>query len=379
MRLHYDYIIAGAGAAGMSLLMRMMNEPFFDQKSVLVIDKEEKNSNDHTWCFWEKEPDIFESIVHCKWNNLIFKTASQAVVSGIDPYSYKMIRSKDLYTLVKQKAGTRDNIQFLSREISAYKNVSEGAEVIMNNETFSCGKLFNSILLTGLKKAPGTHLLLQHFKGWFIETTESVFDKNNATFMDFSISQEHGTAFFYVLPTSENSALVEYTLFTEQLLNDDLYETALKEYVEKDLKLKRYTVMEKEFGIIPMTNIKFPSNEKNIIHMGTAGGWTKPSTGFTFKNIQRNTKAIVDALVSGEVYNLKRKAKRFEFYDAVFLNVLGKQRMHGKEIFSRLFKKNDMRSILKFLDDDSGLKEELMILKTLPTAPFLSAASNELF
>jgi lycopene beta-cyclase len=31
---HYDYIITGAGCAGLSLLMRMMEDPFFLRKNI---------------------------------------------------------------------------------------------------------------------------------------------------------------------------------------------------------------------------------------------------------------------------------------------------------------------------------------------------------
>ena len=35
---YYDYIITGAGAAGLMLAFRLAKDSFFDQKSILIID-----------------------------------------------------------------------------------------------------------------------------------------------------------------------------------------------------------------------------------------------------------------------------------------------------------------------------------------------------
>ena len=50
----YDYIISGAGASGLILLYRMMKDPYFARKRILLIDKEKKSGNDRTWSYWEK-------------------------------------------------------------------------------------------------------------------------------------------------------------------------------------------------------------------------------------------------------------------------------------------------------------------------------------
>ena len=70
--------------------------------------------------------------------------------------------------------------------------------------------------------------LLQHFKGWYIETKQACFQPDSATLMDFRAEQNRGTAFFYVLPFSATKALVEYTLFSPNLLAENEYDEALK-------------------------------------------------------------------------------------------------------------------------------------------------------
>ena len=71
---HYDYVIAGAGAAGLSLTMHLIESGQFQNKSILLVDKDSKKANDRTWCFWEKEPGIFQTIVYKEWNKLNFNS-----------------------------------------------------------------------------------------------------------------------------------------------------------------------------------------------------------------------------------------------------------------------------------------------------------------
>ena len=49
------------------------NDPFFANKSILLIEKEHKNSNDRTWCFWEKGKGELDHIVSKSWKSAIFK------------------------------------------------------------------------------------------------------------------------------------------------------------------------------------------------------------------------------------------------------------------------------------------------------------------
>ena len=118
-------------------------------------------------------------------------------------------------------------------------------------------------------------------------------------------------------------------MFTPSLLEDAEYDNALKQYVEKQLSIKNYTVIEKEFGVIPMTDHPFPEREGNIIHLGTAGGKTKPSSGYTYRFIQKHVEALVSSLeVKGDPFiRSKPFEKRFLLYDRILLNILYKRKL----------------------------------------------------
>ena len=197
--------------------------------------------------------------------------------------------------------------------------------------------------------------------------------------MDFRVDQTRGTTFAYVLPFSETKAMIEYTLFTENILADDEYENELKNYIDSFLHIKEYKITEKEFGIIPMTTRSFDFYKNSIYNIGTIGGQTKASSGYTFQFIQKQSDLILRSLVDNRPLRKGNStSKRFLFYDKILLNVLQNKKVTGKEIFTTMFKKNKPQQVLKFLDNESSLLEELKIISTLPTLPFLKAAINQL-
>ena len=383
MRSKYDFIFAGTGCAALSLVMRMIKCGRFADKKILLINKEPKIKNDRTWCFWEKEKGFFDEIVYKKWDTISVFGDEAPMHFNILPYQYKMIRGIDFYNYCFSEIKKYGNIDIVFGNIETVTCDENKISIDIDDETyqFEQATLFNSFapdksVDTGVTKNEIN--LLQHFKGWIVETPDARFNPHRATFMDFRVKQDRGTTFAYVLPFSETKALVEYTLFTKELLNDETYETELKTYLNDFLAINNYTVTEKEFGVIPMTTRNFNFYADHMYFIGTAGGQTKASSGYTFQFIQKQSAQIVNCLIENRALaQLSDAAKRFKFYDRVLLDVLYNKRVSGKAVFTTLFKKNNPHTVLRFLDNESSLKEELKIISALPTIPFLKAALNQ--
>jgi lycopene beta-cyclase len=373
----YDFIICGAGCAGLSLAMHMIHSGAFSDKKILLIDKDPKRANDRTWCFWQKEEDLFENLVYKQWKKLWFYGDSFFKELLIEPYQYKMIRGIDFYEHCFATIKSQDNIDILFEKIDAVFS-DEHTGIIINGQTIVADYIFNSILFDKPQLDRKEYWLLQHFKGWVIETEDDAFNEDIATLIDFRPGQKFGTTFCYVLPFSSSRALVEYTLFSPEVLPQDEYNKGLASYIQDTLKITNYTVVESEFGVIPMTNYSFPSHQNNIVNIGTAGGQTKGSSGYTFNFIQKHSKAIVHSLITTAKPFTKREPKRFKFYDSVLLKVLKDGTLTGKEIFSDLFKKNSAASVFKFLDNETSPEEEWKIIASLPTLPFLKAGIRQM-
>lgn len=377
----YNFIISGSGAAGLSLLMRLMQHRVFDNKQILVVDKSPKDKNDRTWCFWEDKAGLFDPIVYHQWQQVYFHSHYYSSLLDLSPYQYKMIRGIDFYTYVLEEAAKHTNITFRYGTVDALGNEGNAAFILLDGEKITADFIFNSIMFSPPVMRPGKFYLLQHFKGYVIETESPVFKPTEATLMDFRVGQQHGTTFVYVLPVSETKALIEYTLFTKQLLKAEEYDEGLRNYILTYLKTGEYKILEEEFGVIPMTNNKFSKGEGRVINIGTVGGQTKGSSGYTFKFIQKHAEALVQSLLTNDhpFLNKDLYSRRFNFYDTTMLNVLYHEREKGDKIFSDMFSKNSPDKILRFLDNESTLEDELNIIGSLPVMVFTRAAIQEIF
>ena len=351
----------------------------FEDKTILMIDENAKKTNDRTWCFWD-DNILFDEIVSKNWSSALFADKNFQRELLLQPYQYKMIQGLDFYTLVFEEISEHKNIHFVNQKVIGFQELGNHCLVKTDGESFTCNQIFNSIFNLILVKTQNKYpLLQQHFMGWFIKSEEAVFSPNCATFMDFSVEQKGNTRFMYVLPTSETEALIEYTLFSKDLLSAAAYENEIQNYIEK-LGITNYELREKERGNIPMTSYKFwKHNSKNIINIGSAGGWTKASTGYTFKNTAKKSKVLVQFLSSETDFRKFHKKDKFWFYDLLFLDVLNRRNDLGSEVFSALFKKGNPTLIFKFLDEETSLSEDLQVIWKCPKRHFVRALFSRIF
>jgi lycopene beta-cyclase len=377
---YYDYILVGGGASGLMMAYRMSKDSFFDDKTILILDKQNKNTNDRTWCYWQSENDEWSDIISFSWKKIIFKSNTYKAEEKIVPYQYKMIRSKDFYQKMWNHLEHKRNISFQKENIVSIHQLDEEAAVITDTKSFKTKTLINSILFNdAYKKQRQYPVLQQHFVGFFIKTKEDSFNDSAATFMDFTVAQKGNTRFMYILPYSKKEALFEYTLFSEDLLAYDIYKKEIEKYLQSK-NITEYEIVEKEQGSIPMTCYKFwKQNSKNIIHIGTAGGWSKASTGFTFKNTTKKTAKLVKYLKQDKSLQAFHKINKFWFYDLLLLDILHEKNHLGSAIFSQLFKRTSTQQILKFLDEETRLYEDLQVMLKMPPKNFIRAIFKRIF
>lgn len=287
-----------------------------------------------------------------------------------------MIRGIDFYRYCLDIIRKEPAFEIRFGEIQSIQTEGHEAVLYLGGERITADYIFNSILFEKPVLQKNEHYLLQHFRGWVIETAKPVFNPAEATLMDFRTGQEHGTTFVYVKPFSDREALVEYTLFTETLLEPAQYEDGLRDYIRRFLQVDDYTIREEENGIIPMTNHKFPAVNGRVINLGTAGGQTKASSGYTFRFIQKHSARITENLIKrgNPFIPLPTGPARFRFYDSTLLHVLRYNKVPGDKVFTLLFKKNKPQRVFRFLDNETSIAEELMIISSLPTIPFLKAS-----
>lgn len=376
---HYNYIFTGSGLSALMTVYEMILSRKFNDKTILLLDENPKKCNDRTWCFWDNSA-LFDEIISKKWDIALFADSNFQRNLDLNPYQYKMICGLDFYNLVFDLISKQENIDFANQKVIDFEELENHCIVKTENENYTCNKIFNSIYNPNLVKNQSKYpLLQQHFIGWFIKSKKEVFDKNTATFMDFSVEQRGNTRFMYVLPTSSSEALLEYTLFSKDLLSKEEYENEIKDYIQK-LGITDYEIIEKEQGTIPMTSYKFwKHNTKNIINIGSVGGWTKASTGYTFKNTVKKSEVLIKFFYKEPDFRKFHRTDKFWFYDLLFLDVLYRRNDLGSKVFSSLFKKGNPKLIFKFLDEETTLWEDLQVIWKCPKGLFVRALFGRIF
>ena len=369
----YDLIFCGGGLSTLIFLNKIISDNYFDDKSILVIEKDPKLIPKKTWSFWEKKDSHWNDFIIKSWDKIVFKSQNINIDRTLTSMNYKMIKSESFYNHIYDKVKRQPNIKIKKGDVVDVIDQNDTVVVKTKNESFTANKVLNSIPNDSYKTNSKFPVLLQHFVGWTIKTKKPVFDDRTATLMDFSVEQNNETRFFYVLPTSNNEALVEFTLFSKDLLANSEYEIEIKKYL-KSLEIEDYKINLKENGVIPMTCFPFDNaNSKNIINIGTAGGWTKPSTGYTFRFIDKYSNSIIGIIKSDKSFKDFKLKSRFWLYDLIFIDVLYNMNHLGSVIFENLFKKNKFKTIFRFLDNESSFSEELGIIHSMPKWIFIKS------
>lgn len=381
---HYDFILAGGGAAGLSLALHLMESPLANH-SILIVDKDPKEQDDRTWGFWTAHPGPYAEITYRSWKQM--QIAGKAVDGrdysdwiDLQSYRYHAIRGLDFYRFARRKLWAHGNVEFRRGVITGIEDAGTRALVHMDGQTVSGGWVFDSIFRRGDRQAAaeGFHNLKLLFKGWEIETASAAFDPQTIRLLDFRTPRNQDVRFFYVLPYTPSRALVEYTLFTQRPPKRSEYESALRSYIMDTLGISDFEVAREESGGLPITDRPFPRRTgERIMTIGAKGGRVKPTTGYAFSRIQKDSERIVQSLLKhGHPFDIPGDAPVFRVLDAILLEIMQNQGDQIKPVFTELFKNNPVERILRFLDEEAPAAEILALMASLPPGLFLRTVAR---
>ena len=347
----FDYVIIGGGCAGLSLAYELEIHKKLEDKTLAIIEPRNEYIRDKTWSFWKVIPHNFEDCIKKSWKEFSIKTSSLSKFIKCDSFPYQSIDSGLFYKKINNKLAKNKNIQF-------FKNAND---LNMNNAF-----IFNSVPSFKERKS----CIWQHFCGIEIETNKDFFDDSSIKLMDFDCEQRNYVHFFYVLPFSKNKAMIETTWLSKEDKSLKDYDFQIKNYLDR-LGWKDYKINFKAEGAIPLF-YPLDVKEKNKINIGTAGGMTRLSTGYTFLNIQEHSKYIrmnFENIQNTKKYNI---GKKYQFLDKIFLKVLEKYPEKMPNIFSSMFGAYS-NTIIKFLSNKSNISEDISVILKIPKLIFIKA------
>ncbi|MGP4112620.1 lycopene cyclase family protein [Streptomyces sp. 4N509B] len=384
MELESDVAVVGAGAAGLSLCLRLARPPAGARRVtalLLAAPPGPSRAARRTWCYWEAGAGPYDAALTASWQRLRVRSGDgRAVDAAIAPLRYKMLRSDAFEALagpvlagspwVRRVEAVVERVESVPVGALVHGRLADGGPV-----TVRARWVFDSRPPERLPPARTT--LLQHFRGWFVRTRRPVFDPDTVELMDFRTPQPaHGLSFGYVLPTSAHEALVEYTEFSRHVLGRDAYDRALRHYTTRILAAGEHGITACEQGVIPMTDADFPRRTgASVFRIGAAAGATRPATGYAFSAMQRQTRAVAAALHAGRRPLPPRgHPARARLMDAVLLHALDRGRVDGPAFFTRLFARVPAPRLLRFLDGRASLPEDLSVGLRVPVGAMLGSA-----
>ncbi len=338
--------IAGAGAAGLSLALHLTRATIPDLQ-ISLTDRTFELASDKTWCFWDEESVILPDMVRKEWTVLNINGPMGSFTQPIRHHTYRMVDS-----------GT-----FKKLALSELKDAVELIEAPITDFDSKADLVFQSVIPPSLTEP----YLKQHFLGWDVVMDKPVFDPDVATIMDFNVDQSHGFAFMYLLPISETEALVEYTLFTDVVLEKELYRDEITRYLSVTFPGADFSMIREEFGVIPMVPGAWTPGEGRLQNIGGSAGLAKPSTGYTFARIQRDSSQISASLHRGNLVRNPPSSRRKEWMDEMIIRIIREDPSHAVHIFEQLFRRNGMDLMLRFLDEKTSLAEDLRIMASVPS------------
>jgi lycopene beta-cyclase len=344
-------------------------------KTCAVFDKRKNLSKDKIWSYWNIFEHSFSDCLLDQWDKVIVKGDKEIILDCKD-FAYQSVDSEKFYNKILKNISENKNIKlFLDRGVDEINEDNNQITIKSNNEIFKTNLVFDSSLKNN--KTDDTKIY-QHFYGCEINFNETANLSKHPILMDFNCNQGNWTHFFYTLPLGDNKIFIETTWISDQQnFTKDEYMHEIKEYIQKNLNYKKeYTTGYNEMGSIPMFHFKDKTNYQKVIKIGTAANLTRKSTGYTFLNIQKFTKDLVQKLIKNQIITNAKIQSKYNFLDRIFIKVLLEKKGNMHKIFLRLFKNNKTKDIINFLSNNSNFFQDIKIILSMPKLIFIKKLFN---
>ncbi len=368
---NYDIVILGGGCAGMQLMYQFIHHAQYKGESILILDADKTYLQSKSWCFWHtNDAHPYQSIFNTTWNNLSIGFLNETIENAIHPYRYSFIKSESFFDFHFDEIKHNPSVVYSNDAVLSIDKDANQFIIHTNKGIVTTPALYSSFWNQQQVSKETNLFLKQQFYGWEIHTEKPVFNASSATLMDFTIEQTQGVNFAYVLPYSAQHALIEITGFCSEDYSIEFFESVLKKYIESNWHCS-YRIIKTEQASIPMTNFAFKRfTNEGAIAIGTAAGMVKPTTGYAFNRITRDS-----ILLANHFFNKEIPAEfthtRFKFYDRLLLQLLKYSPAKALHILMQLFRRVSYKHVLRFLDEDSSLFQEALLFAKLPKKDFL--------
>jgi lycopene beta-cyclase len=373
--LDADVVVCGAGAAGLSIAVRLARLPL----TVCLLDRREGYGRDRTFSFFRGRSHPFEDAVTRRYKAIDVVGQGRRVARNVEARPYETLPSDRFYESALRTLARHDRVRLeLGVTVGAIRDLGAHVEIETDRGALRAALLIDA---RGAIGAPSTREgdvhWVQHFAGMEVEVDNPIFEPAVATLMDLRVSQADGPHFVYVLPETPRRALVEDTFFGPKPFEIARYGANVRAWLEAR-GAGAVKVLAHERGVLPMTTADVDRGKGRILRVGLAGGAAKPSTGYAFTFIQRDADAIGHALAGWDrqktpVIPAPRSATSL-FFDRVFLAYLAAHPHDAERVFLDLFAGTSGPGIARFLSEDATAGDYAAVMAAVPSGGVLAQA-----
>ena len=345
--------VLGDGCSAMMLASRA--DELEQHKFTLIRPNNAPVPKDHMLGFWNTEGLKFaEKSARSSWSNWSIITEEGEYKMTSDKYAYHVMHKNTFIESCRIKAEMND-VQIIE-EADAEKNQ---AKMVFDSRPPKAGR----------------NAMLQHFLGQEIEAAHPVFDDSTAILMDFRVDQTHGMHFIYLLPFSPTRALVESTIFSPKVLEDEFYIDSVNHYLATHYNTTVKEIIHQEKGVIPMGTLS--PHDPKIPGLGANAGAIRPASGYTFVFMHQQIQRAIEDAKKGRRLKFKRPHKAIDVWmDGVLLTVLRHWPNQGPKLFSRMAKSLTGDEFIRFMSGKASWAIRMKVIMAMPKLPFIRGVSK---
>lgn len=370
----WDVVIVGGGLAGLSLAVELA-QPQHAHLRVLVLEQRMHYLRDRTWSYWSAQPHRYTALERRRWQHWAVSFEGKRRVqsaSSAQQGSYCTLDADAFYTFALAQIAAAPHVQ-----LRLNCPVRTVVPALLPMVRLADGRQETAHWVMDARPAsPSNAGLSQHFVGWEINTATDCFDDSVVELMDFQAASA-GLHFFYVLPYSRRSALVESTWISGPAQQPD-YPAELRGYLLQRYGLQAFDCVYREQGRLPLQCTPSASANPRIVKLGQAAGTLRASTGFAFLETIADAQRIADCLRQSAPNQASIPAFRRQrldgWMDQVLFTAMQAQWAQAPCFFMALFGGTQAHTLLPFLAGRATLRQRLSVALPLPKQAFLRAA-----
>ncbi|MFW5660410.1 MAG: lycopene cyclase family protein [Oceanicaulis sp.] len=362
-----DLAIIGGGCAGLSLARRLA-EGGYDGRFA-VIEPRAHYTDDRSWCFWARERHPLASAVWTRWR--FSKASGEDLTHHGTRWRYQYVRSGDFYAGAEHAIASAPRAELIrGAAVTRLEPHRGGVRLDTGAGAFEARRVVDTRPAPDAARAQ----LHQCFAGVEIEAP-GAFDPHTAGLMDDMRVGPYGFEFTYLLPFSQDRALMEHTVFSPrpvapQSLIPDLDTVLARRGLTAAREVRR------EGAVLPMGLLDTPvPPPPGVVRAGAAAGAMRPATGYAFRRIEAWADHCARSLIAGgDPAGEAGRSGAAHWFDSVFLRALSRENAPAPDWFFSMARSLGADGFAHFMSDEARARDYGAVLTSLPPAPFLAAA-----